>query len=157
MARVAQLTGAGGTGDTTRYGVGFTDLGSMFEARGLVWLVFGDTFATRRPGAVGAGGRGWRSNVLAWTTDADPSDGLRIDGMITDKRGRAKELLASKKIDRVEMTVIPTHGFEAGGAMYLHWMSVRHWRGPGEWDVNRAGLAKSTDQGQTWRVLDTPR
>ena len=157
VRRVSQLTGADGTGGTAAYGVGFTDLGSMFEADGRVWMVFGDTFAKRRPGAVGAGGSGWRSNALAWTTDTDPSDGITIDGMITDGRGQAKELLASRKRDGVEMTVIPTHGFEAGGALYLHWMSVRHWRGPGEWDVNRAGLAKSTDQGQTWRVLDAPR
>ena len=77
--------------------------------------------------------------------------------MILDAKGQAKELLPSKKIDGVEMTVIPTHGFEANGAMYLHWMSVRHWGKPGEWETNDAGLARSTDEGKSWTVLEGPR
>src|SRR5690606_6596524 len=80
-----------------------------------------------------------------------------FDGMIVDDVGLAVELLPSKKIDNDEMTVIPTHGFAVDHTMYLHWMSVRHWGEPGEWEVNEAGLASSTDEGQTWSVLDEPR
>ena len=157
VERVGQITGAEGPGDTTQHGVGHTDLGSMFEADGKVWFVFGDTFADREPGQTGGGGSHWRSNVLGFTEDEDPSDGITIDGMIVDDLGLATELLPSKKVDGDEMTVIPTHGFEAGGAMYLHWMSVRHWGAPGEWEVNEAGLSTSTDGGRTWRKLDEPR
>lgn len=157
VERVGQVTGADAPGDTSRFAVGHTDLGSMFEADGRVWFVFGDTFGERDPGMTGGGGPFWRSNTLGHTADDDPSDGITIDGMIVDDSGSAKELLTSKKIDGDEMTVIPTHGFEADGAMYLHWMSVRHWGEPGEWDVNEAGLARSTDGGRNWTVLDEPR
>jgi hypothetical protein len=122
-----------------------------------VWFVFGDTFGDRPADATGGGGSFWRSNVLGWTTDDDPSDGITLDGMVTDGTGSAKELLSSKKVDGVEMTVIPTHGFEADGAMYLHFMSVRHWGDPGEWEVNYAGLAKSTDDGKHWTKLSGVR
>jgi len=157
VTRVGQITGAEGPGNTVQWGVGFCDLGSMFEHNGKVWFTFGDTFASRAPGATGGGGTGWRSNVMAWTTDTDPSDGITLEGMVLDDLGLAKELLPSKKVDNVEMTVIPTHGFAANGAMYLHWMSVKHWSIAGEWVVNDAGLARSSDDGQTWTVLDTPR
>jgi hypothetical protein len=36
-------------------------------------------------------------------------------------------------------------------------MSVSYWGEPGAWDANYAGLAKSTDQGETWTALDGPR
>lgn len=157
VEQVGQVTGAEAPGDTTRYAVGYCDLGSMFEADGKVWFVFGDTFGARDEGQTGGGGSFWRSNTLGYTTDDDPSDGITLDGMITDSSTTAKELLESKKIDGDEMTVIPTYGFAANGAMYLHFMSVRHWGEPGEWEVNYAGLAKSTDGGQTWSKLDQPR
>ena len=157
VKQVGQITGAEAPGKTTQWGVGFCDLGSMFEFNGKVWFTFGDTFASRPAGATGGGGDGWRSNVMAWTTDTNPANGITLEGMITDGMGVAKELLPSKKVDFLEMTVIPTHGFAANGAMYLHWMSVKHWGIPGEWVVNGAGLAKSTDEGNTWTVLDSPR
>ncbi|WP_129785156.1 DUF4185 domain-containing protein [Promicromonospora panici] len=157
VERVGQITGAEGPGDTTQYSVNFTDLGSMFEADGKVWFAFGDTFGERDDDMTGGGGSLWRSNTLGWTTDADPSDGITIEGMILDDAGVAKELLASKKVDGDEITVIPTHGFATDAGMYLHYMSVRQWGTPGEWEVNHAGLAKSTDEGQTWEKLDAPR
>ncbi len=154
---VGQVTGADAPGKTDQYAVHGTDLGSMFQYDGKTWFVFGDTFGERPAGMTGGGGSFWRSNTLGYTTDTDPTDGITLDGMIVDQGNAALELLESKKVDNDEMTVIPTHGFAANGAMYLHWMSVRHWGEPGEWEVNEAGLAKSTDSGQTWTVLDGPR
>jgi len=157
VEQVGQVTGREAPGDTTQYAAGYMDLGSMFEYDDKVWFTFGDTFGGRAEGATGGGGDFWRSNVMAYTQDDDPSDGITLDGMVVDSANTAKELLESKKIDGDEMTVIPTHGFAANGAMYLHYMSVRHWGEPGEWEVNEAGLGKSTDGGQTWTKLDAPR
>ncbi|GAA2365547.1 hypothetical protein Cme02nite_31350 [Catellatospora methionotrophica] len=156
VRRVAQLTGPDSINHTDRVGIAGTDLGSMFEADGRVWFVFGDTFGRREPGFTGGGGDEWRSNALAHTTDTDPADGIVFDGFVVDEQGRARELLGSEKVDHSEMTVIPTYGFAANGAMYLAYMSVRHWGEPGEWEVNHAGLAKSVDHGQTWVKLAAP-
>ncbi|MFT4030185.1 MAG: DUF4185 domain-containing protein [Protaetiibacter sp.] len=157
IEQVGQITGAEGPGDTTQWAVNFTDLGSMFEHDGKMWFVFGDTFGERDADFTGGGGSFWRSNVMGWTTDTTPADGITIEGMVVDDIGLAKELLPSNKVDNDEMTVIPTHGFSTGDAMYLHWMSVRHWGVPSEWEVNESGLARSTDDGQSWEVLDSPR
>jgi D-arabinan endo alpha-(1,5)-arabinofuranosidase len=156
VQRVAQLTGPDSMNKTDRFEIAGQDLGSMFEADGKTWFVFGDTFGQRDPGLTGGGGDEWRSNTLAYSTDIDPNDGIRLDGYIVDQSGWAKELLSSEKVDGGEITVIPTYGFAANGAMYLAYMSVRHWGEPGEWETNNSGLAKSTDHGQTWTKLASP-
>jgi hypothetical protein len=157
VKRVAQLTGHDSLNSTARFEIAGQDLGSMFQADGKTWFVFGDTFGQRDAGLTGGGGTEWRSNALAYSTDTDPSDGIRFDGYIADDLGWAKELIDSKKVDGTEMTAIPTYGFEANGAMYLAYMSVKHWGEPGEWETNYAGFARSTDGGQTWTKLDAPR
>ena len=157
VKRVAQLTGHDSLNSTARFEIAGQDLGSMFQADGKTWFVFGDTFGQRDPGFTGGGGGEWRSNTMAYTTDTDPTDGIRLDGWIVGDDGRAKELLPSEKVDNSEMTVIPTYGFGVGSTMYLAFMSVKHWGDPGEWETNSGGLARSTDGGQTWRKLDSPR
>jgi hypothetical protein len=157
VRRVGQITGPDSPNRTQRFEIAGQDLGSMFQAYGKTWLVFGDTFGQRAPGLTGGGGTEWRSNTLAYTTDRDPTDGLLLDGYIVDDVGWAKELIDSKKVDGIEMTTIPTYGFVANGAMYLAYMSVRHWGEPGEWETNYAGFAKSVDRGQTWTKLDAPK
>jgi hypothetical protein len=151
---VCQLTGPGAHNDTagpTGVMIAGTDLGSMWLADGRIWFAFGDTFGQRDEGMTGGGGSIWRSNTLAYTTDTDPSDCVTFDGWITDRVGWAKELLSPTS---GEVTVIPTYGFGANGAMYIHYMSVSEWGPPGEWTTNLAGLARSDDDGQTWRRLD---
>lgn len=141
---VAQITGpAPSINDTASdWMVHGTDLGSSFMHKGEIVLVFGDTF--------GIGGSFWRSNVLGFSTDTDPSDGITIDRMITNANGHAKEILPSRKIDFLEVTVIPTYGISLGDRMMLHYMSVSHWGAPGHWDLDRSGLAYSDDEGETW-------
>lgn len=107
-----------------------------------MYVIFGDTFSQYN--------QDWRSNVAAVTTDDDPSDGITFDRMITDREGHAKELLASKKVDYVEMTVIPTYGIAVGDRLFLHYMSVSHWGPPGRWDLGHSGWAYSDAAGQTW-------
>lgn len=141
--RVAQLTGPGSINDTpARWGVYGTDLGHMFWHDDALYMVFGDTF--------GAGGADWRSNTMARIPSPDPAAGLRFGSMMTGPGGAAAELLASRKIDDVEKTVIPTYGISVASRMFLHYMSVRHWGEPGQWDVNYSGLAYSDDGGHTW-------
>ncbi|MFC6658288.1 DUF4185 domain-containing protein [Roseibium salinum] len=89
---------------------------------------------------------------MARIADPNPHSGLPIETMVTGADGKAKELLASRKIDGVEMTVIPTQGISIDGRMYLHYMSVRHWGKPGHWDVRHSGIAYSDDNGQNWVV-----
>jgi len=155
---VAQLTGRESTlNRTDRYGVYGTDLGSMFDMNDKTYFVFGDTFGSRPEKQTGAGGDDWRSNVMAVSTDNNPADGILFDRMIEDRPGHAKELLPSAKIDRVEMTKIPTHGIAIQDTMYLYFMSVKHWGDPGEWEAGYSGLAKSTDGGENWSILDGVR
>ena len=158
VTKVAQLTGHDSINHTGAVEVVGQDLGSMFDAGGRTWFVFGDTFGRRDPGLTSGGGDEWRSNALAYSTDTDPSDGVTFDGFVTDPQtGWALEPIPGKKIDDDEMTKIPTYGFSANGAMYLAYMSVRHWGEPGEWETNYSGFAKSTDDGQTWTQLDAPK
>ena len=71
---VARLTGPGSINATdSRWYVHGTDLGHMFEHRGRTYMVFGDTFGP--PGKPPAFGEDWRSNVMAYGRDRDPSDG----------------------------------------------------------------------------------
>lgn len=157
VQQLAQLTGPDSLNRTDRFEIAGQDLGSMFDADGKTWFVFGDTFGQREPGFTGGGGTEWRSNTLAYSSDTDPSDGITFDGYIVDDIGWAKELIDSKKVDDLEMTTIPTYGFAANDAMYLAYMSVKHWGDPGEWETNYSGFAKSTDHGQTWQKLDSPQ
>ena len=148
VTKVSQLTGEASPNRTlTRFNVWGTDLGSMTEMDGLVYMFCGDTFSNAQYGD-------WRSNVLFIIEDDDPSDGLTISDAVTDKWGRAKELLLSRKIDNSQITVIPTNIFAVNGTLYCMYMSVKHWAATGGvWECEYAGLAKSEDKGQTWQKL----
>jgi hypothetical protein len=152
---VVSLIAGQGPGDVNqtaaRFAVHATDLGVMWrDSRGRVAIAFGDTYG------VGWGGHGagpetadWRFNTLAHSSDADLSDGLRIDSMVTDRPGHAAQILPADPSVR-EVTVIPTAGVSVGARDYLHYMSVREWGPAGTWTTNYAGLAYSDDGGRTW-------
>ncbi len=145
LEQIALLTGADplSINDTdAEYGIHGTDLGSSFLYDDQLYIVFGDTF--------GPAGADWRSNVLAISTDDDPSDGITFDRFIEDRPGHAAELLPSKKVDFDEITVIPTYGVAVEDRLFLHYMSVEHWGEPGYWDLGSAGWAYSDDAGETW-------
>ena len=155
--RVAQLTGHDSLNHTARFEIAGQDLGSMFEADGKTWFVFGDTFGQREAGLTGGGGTEWRSNALAYTTDTDPSDGIRFDGYIADEigLGQGADRLA-RRSTAIEMTVDPdlrvrgqrrdVPGLHVGEALG---------RAGGVGDQLRR-LRPSTDGGQTWTKLDGP-
>jgi hypothetical protein len=145
LEQIALLTGSDplSINDTdAEYGIHGTDLGSSFLYNDQLYIVFGDTF--------GPAGTDWRSNVLAISSDDDPSDGITFDRFIEDRPGHAGELLPSRKIDFEEITVIPTYGVAVGDRLFLHYMSVEHWGDPGYWDLGSAGWAYSDDAGETW-------
>ncbi len=145
---VAQITGRGSINRSDeRWNVHGTDLGHLFEHEGQLVMVFGDTFGPDK--------RDWRSNVLGRLSEAT-RDGLRIASMVSDERGWAREILPSRKVDRVEHTVIPTNGVAIGPRMFLHAMSVRTWGPPGQWECNHALLAYSDDGGERWETSRGP-
>lgn len=163
IERVARVTGATGTTETLpnpnhtdmRYHVGGTDLGIAWRmGNGAVGLFFGDTYGRDfRPGTGGPGNAGnWRSNVLAFSTDEELSDGLAIDKMLQDAGGNAKEVIASRHDPdcKGEHTMIPTAAIHAGGADYVHCMNIHCWEVPGKWTTNYSALFKSSDNGKSW-------
>nr|WP_235870721.1 DUF4185 domain-containing protein [Rhodococcus xishaensis] len=152
VERVAKLTGAGSINRTDkRWQVEGTDLGIMWEsAPGQVAIAFGDTIGKGFHPPGGQGGD-WRSNVLAFSTDQNLSDGMSFDSMVQDSRCHAAELLSSRKMDNVEITTIPTSGFAIGNRQYMSYMSIRTWNSiPGTWYTNYGGIAYSDDGGSTW-------
>lgn len=161
LTEIAKLTGPDAINDTESAAVAGTDLGSMVNLGDKTFLLFGDTFGDRAPDAYGGQGGNWRSNVSAWTTDGDPSDGLTFDGWApADELGLAGALVEGDhdaNDGTGEVTKIPTHGFPVGDTLYLSYMSVKYWGEPGAWDANFAGLARSTDEGASWTALDEPR
>lgn len=161
LTEIAQLTGPGAMNDTETAAVAGTDLGSMTNIGDRTYFFFGDTFGERDPASTGGQGGIWRSNVSAWTTDDDPSDGITFDGWApSDDIGWAEALVEGDhdpNDGEGEVTKIPTHGFAIGETLYISYMSVKHWGEPGAWDANYAGLAKSTDQGETWTALESPQ
>lgn len=161
VTQIAQLTGPDALNDTESAAVAGTDLGSMTNLGDRTYFFFGDTFGERDPESIGGQGGIWRSNVSAWTTDDDPTDGITFDGWApSDDLGWAEALVEGEhdpNDGEGEVTKIPTHGFAIGETLYISYMSVSYWGEPGAWDANYAGLAKSTDKGETWTALDAPR
>jgi hypothetical protein len=161
VTEIAQLTGPDAMNDTETAAVAGTDLGSMANVGDKTFFFFGDTFGDRDPDSIGGQGGIWRSNVSAWTTDDDPTDGISFDGWApADDIGWAEALVEGDhdpNDGEGEVTKIPTHGFAVGETLYISYMSVSFWGEPGAWDANFASLAKSTDEGETWTALDGPR
>ncbi len=157
LTEIAQLTGPGAMNDTESVSVAGTDLGSMVNVGDKTFFFFGDTFGEREPGSIGGQGGFWRSNVAAWTTDDDPSDGIEFEGWLEDEVGLAAPLIEGDHDANGaggEVTKIPTYGFAVGDAIYVSYMSVRFWGSPGAWDSNYSALVVSRDHGSTWRPVE---
>lgn len=145
---VAWVTGPASPNQTdAHFNIYGTDLGSMFDLDGTLYIAFGDTFGCCLPKEGGAGGGDARSNTLAYTTDDRLSDGITFDGMITDSNGTARAFLTKQLFD---ITIIPTYGIGLTKRLYVHYMAVGQWGTPGKWTLNRSGWAYSDDRGQTW-------
>jgi hypothetical protein len=146
--QIARLTGPDSINDTgPRWGVYGTDLGSMFEHRGRIYHLFGDTFG--EPGLPGQGQ--WISNTLAWGRTRDPAEGLFFDHMPTDETGTAKELIPKQALP---FNTIPTYGVSTGSRMFLHYMDVIEFVGGGDWNLDSSGIAYSDDDGENWTLSE---
>lgn len=157
LTEIAQLTGPDAMNDTAAVSVAGTDLGSMVNVGDRTLFLFGDTFGERDPDSIGGQGGFWRSNVAAWSSDGDPSDGISFDGWVEDDIGLAAALIEGDHDANGaggEVTKIPTYGFTVGDTIYVSYMSVRFWGEPGAWDANHAALIVSRDDGKTWVPVD---
>ncbi len=120
-------------------------MGSMFDWNGKVYSVFGDTFGC----PLSASPPNWRSNTLAFTTDADPADGITFDGWILGADGKAKEIIPNDAGPTTE-TAILTYGVSVGSTGYLYYFEGTI---SPSWTCNYSSVAKSTDGGQNWTKL----
>lgn len=154
LARPVAVVAGQGAGDINhtkdRFTVYGTDLGILWrDSRGRVAIAFGDTYGADWVGNGAGGPADWRFNTIAHSSDTNLTDGLRIDSMVTDRPGHAREILP-RDPSVTEVTTIPTAAVSAGSRDYIHYMSVNQWGSDGRWQTNYAGLAYSDDGGQTW-------
>lgn len=133
-----------------RYGIGGTDLGiAWVMGNGKVGIFFGDTYGKDwkavKEGGPGSAGN-WRSNVIGISADQDLADGLSFTGMIT------REVVPSPHVidGSGSHTAIPTAAIYIDGVNYVHYMDVRKWGSPGNWETNHSGLYQSKDHGVNW-------
>lgn len=157
VTEIAKLTGPQAINNTEAVSVAGTDLGWMLDIGEEMLFVFGDTFGERAPDSYGGQGGFWRSNVAAFATDTDPTDGITFDRWHVDNLGLAEALIEGDHDGNEaggEVTKIPTGGFVVEGNIYVGFMSVRHWGDPGAWDANVAGLIVSRDNGETWQRVE---
>lgn len=133
---VRRLTGPQGSNSinpTWQVGIGGTDLGHMVNHSGKTYFLFGDTFASEA--SAGSGGPDWRNNVMAYSTDLNPSDGITFDGWITRPNGTAKQVITP---GTQSVTYIPTGAISVGDKIYAWYMHVSDWS---DWSLSHSGLS----------------
>lgn len=147
---VAMLTGEYSVNRTrSLYDICGTDLGFPVFHNGKLWFFFGDTFSGEEMKG------GWRTNTSAYTTDLDFTNGIVFDGMYsTDSEGFASEMIKGLKKPYTEYSKIPTGAISLDGTLYFFFMSVNNWDSDAGWDCNYGGLAKSEDDGKTWKIVE---
>lgn len=149
---VGALTGPEAPVDMKGPDICGTDLGTMAEVNGTIVIAFGDTFGWRGDSCPKFGPN-WRSNVIAMTTDMDPSDGVAIEGWLTGEDGKAIAAAEGRHMLKFssEQTKIPTAMVAVGDTLYLHYMSVHGFADMGGvWLCNSSRFITSTDGGRSW-------
>ena len=162
IKRIARLTGSPLKDDTfpcpvntlEKYDVGGTDLGIFWQMDAShMGIFFGDTNGKGFVAGKGGGnGTNWRSNVLAFSDDTNPEDGLTISSMVCDSTGAAREICAGAKSNPGKyQTSIPTSAIRAAGVDYVHYMNIYEWAGKnGRWLTNFSSVYASYNGGSTW-------
>nr|MDO8111170.1 DUF4185 domain-containing protein [Candidatus Sigynarchaeota archaeon] len=144
---ISQLTGREALNDSSVVDVMGCDLGIVVKYQGFYHFIFGDTFGGDYIPHQATADAHWRSNVMAYSNDTTPGDGIVLNGWIVNEMtGFARELFAPKqKIDQVELTTIPTGAITDGNKFYIYYMDINHWGEAGEYFCNNGSIAASTD------------
>ncbi len=151
---VSLLTGEYSDNRTlSNYDIARVGGGYMIDCGDSVLMAFGDSNSEDGLGKI------WRANSLAFTSDFDYTDGLRIDGFYMGDSYQSKpfagEFLPSLHKKGTEESKIPTGGLKIGDTLYFYYMSVNAWGTTGRngcWPCNYGALAKSTDMGRSWEI-----
>jgi hypothetical protein len=154
--QVAALTGPEAPADMRSPDICGTDIGTMAELNGRIYFAFGDTFGYRGEDCPKFGPN-WRSNVLASTSDLDPSDGVILDWWLAGRGGRAVAMTegAHQPAFTGEQTRIPTAMVAIDERLYLHYMSVHGFAAQGGvWECNFSRFLYSDDSGSNWHEAD---
>jgi hypothetical protein len=149
---IGPLTGPDAPSEMQSFDICGTDLGTMAEINGTIAIAFGDTFGWRGESCPKFGPN-WRSNVIAFTTDTDPSDGVAIDDWLKGDDGRAIAAAEGRHLLKFtsEQTKIPTAMVAVGDTLYLHYMSVHGFADMGGvWLCNSSRFISSGDGGRNW-------
>lgn len=154
VERIGALTGPRAPVDMKAADICGTDLGTMAEIGGTIVMAFGDTFGWQGEHCTRFGPN-WRSNVVAFTTDKDPSDGVAIEDWLrgTDGKAVAAREGAHSTVFKGEQSRIPTAMVAVGDRLYMHTMSVHGFASMGGvWLCNSSGFGYSDDAGKTWHT-----
>lgn len=152
VERIGALTGPRAPVDMKDADICGTDLGTMAEIGGTIVIAFGDTFGWQGDGCTRFGPN-WRSNVVGFTTDIDPSDGVVIEDWLRGPDGRATAAREGAHLNpfKGEQSRIPTAMVAVGERLYMHTMSVHGFAAMGGvWLCNGSGFGYSDDAGRTW-------
>lgn len=145
VRRVCAVTGKDAALNTEPLGIVGTDLGIPFADGEDLYLLFGDTFSE-----FWQKGR-WINNCIAKVKETD-GERFAIESFLTEETGLAKELVAAKKVDKEQMTCIPTGAVAIDGVFYMFVMSIVTWQP--RWTIEECALYISTDKGRTWQKSD---
>lgn len=145
---VARLTGSGAINPTADVAVGGTDLGHMVHLGGKTYFLFGDSFS----GESSVQGGDWRNNLMAFSSDENPSDGITFDGWITDADGKARQVIRSQRIKA--FTEIPSGAIDVGDRIYAWYMAVKEWGLPGRWTAHYSGLAYWEEGDEAFTIVE---
>lgn len=147
-----QITGEDSLNKTqSRWGQGSTDLGTMFELNGAVYMVFGDTF--QYSNQVGT----WYKNSIAKITDTENFQNGPIFEWVKINQNNGGLVNVRPNTDTGSMIATSGIGVERDGVdtLFIHIMEIRRWTSYGtHWVVNGSGWASSTDDGNTWTLHD---
>ena len=154
VTRIGTLTGPNAPVDMKGPDICGTDLGTVAELGDELVFAFGDTFGWQ-DGRCTRFGPNWRSNVIGFSADGDPSDGVAIERWLAGADGRAVAAVEGAHAEpfKGEQSRIPTAMVAVGETLYLHAMSVHGFASMGGvWLCNSSRFFSSADGGTTWQA-----
>ena len=147
-----QITGEESLNKTqSQWGLGSTDLGTMFELNGAVYMVFGDTF--QYSNQVG----NWYKNSMAKITDTENFQNGPVFEWVRVNQNNGGLVNVRPNTDTGSMIATSGIGDIRDGkpTLFMHIMEIRRWTSNGtHWVVNGSGWASSTNDGASWTLHD---